>query len=52
MSLNVSLLGWADAMSASLPLPLYSSAARAGFPSPADVHLDTDLDLHQCVVKR
>lgn len=52
MSLNVSLLGRADAMAQLLPLPLYSSAVRAGFPSPADDHLDTDLDLHQYVVKR
>lgn len=52
MSLNVSLLGRADAMAPLLPLPLYSSAVRAGFPSPADDHLDTDLDLHQYVVKR
>jgi DNA polymerase V len=52
MSLNMSLLGRADAMASSLPLPLYSSAVRAGFPSPADDHLDADLDLHQYVVKR
>ncbi|CDG55161.1 MULTISPECIES: LexA family protein [Halomonadaceae] len=52
MSLNVSLLGRADAAASSLPLPLYSSAVRAGFPSPADDHLDADLDLHQYVVKR
>lgn len=52
MSLNVSLLGRADVMAPLLPLPLYSSAVRAGFPSPADDHLDTDLDLHQYVVKR
>lgn len=52
MSLNVSLLGRADAMAPLLPLPLYSSAVRAGFPSPADDHLDADLDLHQYVVKR
>ncbi|MDR5873748.1 translesion error-prone DNA polymerase V autoproteolytic subunit [Vreelandella gomseomensis] len=52
MSLPVSLLGRADAAAPSCPLPLYSSAVRAGFPSPADDHLDTDLDLHQYVVKR
>tara|TARA_R110000851_G_scaffold220703_1_gene373576 strand:- start:6953 stop:7399 length:447 start_codon:yes stop_codon:yes gene_type:complete len=52
MSLNVSLLGRADAVASSLPLPLYSTAVRAGFPSPADDHLDTELDLHRYVVKR
>jgi len=52
MSLPVSLLGRADAAAPSCPLPLYSSSVRAGFPSPADDHLDTDLDLHQYVVKR
>ena len=52
MSLPVSLLGRADVAAPLCPLPLYSSAVRAGFPSPADDHLDTDLDLHQYVVKR
>ncbi|WP_235937198.1 LexA family protein [Vreelandella azerica] len=28
-----------------------SSAVRAGFPSPADDHLDNDLELHQHVVR-
>ncbi|AQU82456.1 MULTISPECIES: LexA family protein [unclassified Halomonas] len=52
MSLPVSLIGQADAMALPSPLPFYSSAVRAGFPSPADDHLDTDLDLHTYVVKR
>ncbi|MFD2192076.1 LexA family protein [Pistricoccus aurantiacus] len=34
------------------PLPLMGSRVRAGFPSPADDHLDTPLDLHAHVVKR
>lgn len=42
MLLNVSLMGRADAMASSLPLPLYSSALRAGFPSPEDNQLDAD----------
>lgn len=32
--------------------PLFASRVRAGFPSPADDHLDTDLNLHAHVVKR
>lgn len=52
MSLSAFLLGRADVAPSSLPLPLYSSAVRAGFPSPADDHLDTELDLHSYVVKR
>ncbi|NYS60715.1 LexA family protein [Vreelandella salicampi] len=51
MSLSVSLLGRADPTAIPCPLPLFSSAVRAGFPSPADDHLDTDLDLHRHVVK-
>jgi DNA polymerase V len=31
--------------------PLFGSRVRAGFPSPADDHLDTDIDLHAHVVK-
>ena len=52
MTLPVTLLGQADVLTFSQPLPLYSCAVRAGFPSPADDHLDTDLDLHRYVVKR
>lgn len=51
MSLSASLIGRADPAALPYPLPLLSSAVRAGFPSPADDHLDTDLDLHQHVVK-
>ena len=32
-------------------LPLYSSRVRAGFPSPADDHVDTRLDLNDYIVK-
>lgn len=32
--------------------PLFGCRVRAGFPSPADDHLDVDLDLHAHVVKR
>ncbi|MBF8221843.1 LexA family protein [Halomonas sp. 328] len=38
--------------SATPPLPLLGCRVRAGFPSPADDHLDTELDLHAHVVKR
>jgi DNA polymerase V len=31
---------------------MFASAVRAGFPSPADDHLDADIDLHRHVVKR
>lgn len=52
MPLTVSVLGRANPSALPLALPLFSSAVRAGFPSPADDHLDTDLDLHRYVVKR
>ena len=32
-------------------LPLYISGVNAGFPSPADDYLDTDLNLHKYLVK-
>ncbi|WP_075881864.1 LexA family protein [Vreelandella massiliensis] len=32
--------------------PLLGCAVRAGFPSPADDHLDSELNLHRYVVKR
>ena len=52
MSLNASFVGKAGLLAGFQPLPMYSSAVRAGFPSPADDHLDTELDLHSYVVKR
>ena len=33
-----------------LPLPYFSSAVSAGFPSPADDYLDADLDLNTLLV--
>ena len=35
----------------SLPLPLYSSRIQAGFPSPADDHLEDTLDLNEHLVQ-
>ena len=35
-----------------IPLPLLTALAHAGFPSPADDHLDGDLDLSQRFVRR
>lgn len=32
-------------------LPLYSSSVAAGFPSPADDHIDTKLDLNKHLIK-
>lgn len=32
-------------------LPLYSSSVQAGFPSPADDHLETHLDLNSYLIK-
>ncbi|MGP9647603.1 LexA family protein [Halomonas sp. AOP42-C2-23] len=34
------------------PLPMFASAVRAGFPSPADDYIDAEMDLHGYVVKR
>ena len=35
-----------------LPLPLYSTRVAAGFPSPAEDHIDLELDLNEHLVKR
>lgn len=51
MSLPVFFVGRAHLQAVPCPLPLFTSAVRAGFPSPADDHLDSDLDLHEYVVK-
>lgn len=32
--------------------PLYSSTVSAGFPSPAEDHVETKLDLHELLIKR
>ena len=45
-------LGRAGSVTARHHQPLFSSRVRVGFPSPADDHLDTDIDLHAHVVKR
>ncbi len=34
------------------PLPLYASRVAAGFPSPADDHLEEGLDLNQYLIRR
>lgn len=34
------------------PRPLYGSKVRAGFPSPADDHLDRQLDLNEHLIRR
>jgi len=36
---------------ATVPLPLYTSRIAAGFPSPADDHLEAPLDLNEHLVK-
>lgn len=33
------------------PLPAFFSSVQAGFPSPADDHIETELDLHDLMVK-
>ena len=38
-------------MPSALPLPLYTSRIAAGFPSPADDHLEAPLDLNEHLVK-
>ena len=40
-----------DFASESLPLPLFSDRVAAGFPSPADDHLENKLDLNEHLVK-
>ncbi|WP_446718644.1 hypothetical protein [Halomonas sp. N3-2A] len=34
------------------PLTIFTCVVQAGFPSPADDHLDAEIDLHHYVVKR
>ncbi|MBB3231136.1 LexA family protein [Halomonas stenophila] len=46
------VLGHAASSAGGSTQPLLGSRVRAGFPSPADDHLDTDIDLHAHVVKR
>lgn len=42
---------YAASGSAAAPLPLFASRIAAGFPSPADDHIDAQLDLHRHLVK-
>ena len=48
----LSIVGRAALRTVPLTLPLLGCRVRAGFPSPADDHLDVDLDLHAHVVRR
>ena len=50
-SLSATLIGRAVPAPGAITQPLFGSRVRAGFPSPADDHLDTDVDLHAHVVK-
>ena len=50
-SLSATLIGRAQSVTVTHHHPLFGSRVRAGFPSPADDHLDTDVDLHAHVVK-
>ncbi|MGP9631132.1 LexA family protein [Halomonas sp. AOP42-C1-46] len=52
MTTTASCMGTAALCPVPQPLPMFASAVRAGFPSPADDHLDADIDLHRHVVKR
>jgi DNA polymerase V len=49
---TATVLGPAQAVTPTHRQSLFGSRVRAGFPSPADDHLDTDIDLHAYVVKR
>ncbi|WP_346301296.1 translesion error-prone DNA polymerase V autoproteolytic subunit [Halomonas sp. BM-2019] len=46
------VLGRAVGEGSGQPRPLMGCRVRAGFPSPADDHLDAEIDLHAHVVKR
>ncbi|HCA01142.1 MAG TPA: peptidase S24 [Halomonas campaniensis] len=52
MTTTASWVGSAALNPAPQPVPMFTSAVRAGFPSPADDHLDAEMDLHGYVVKR
>jgi DNA polymerase V len=49
---SADLVGHAASTAGGFTQPLLGSGVRAGFPSPADDHLDRDIDLHAYVVKR
>ncbi len=48
----LSIFGRAVAACPSVSQPLMGCRVRAGFPSPADDHLDVEIDLHAHVVRR
>jgi len=50
--MTVQKLAKAPTEQLSLPLPLFSSAVQAGFPSPADDFLDCELDLNEHLIGR
>jgi len=52
MTTTESWVGSAALNPAPQPLPMFASAVRAGFPSPADDYIDAEMDLHGYVVKR
>lgn len=52
MTTTASWVGSAALNPAPQPLPIFASAVRAGFPSPADDYIDVEMDLHGYVVKR
>lgn len=41
---------WEPSFASLYPVPLYTSAIAAGFPSPADDHVETRLDLNQHLI--
>jgi DNA polymerase V len=48
---NVAALYSAPDVPSALTRPLFLALAPAGFPSPADDHLDRDLDLHELLIQ-
>jgi DNA polymerase V len=47
---NVAALYSAPDVPSALTRPLFLALVAAGFPSPADDHLDRDLDLHKLLI--
>lgn len=48
---DIEVIGHYEGAEAPFPLPLYASRVQAGFPSPADDHIETALDLNQYLIK-
>src|SRR5262245_4186223 len=48
---HVAALYSAPEFPSALPRPLFLALVAAGFPSPADDHLDRDLDLHELLIQ-